>query len=338
MKVIQVGIGGMGNTWLRAVQGSAAVDFAGFVEINPETARAQAEEYNLDPSLILPSLGQALERVDADAVINVTPPEFHRGICVAALQAGLPVLTEKPLAGTLADARAIAEVAESTGVLCSVAQNYRYRSLSQTIKTLLDSGALGAVGSVRVEFFRGPHFGGFREEMPHPLIVDMAIHHFDMMRLFLGSDPATVSARSWNPPWSWFDGDASAAASIVFENGVQVVYSGSWCSQAFETSWNADWRFECERGVLLVADDKIFTQQLLSAEGGRCGFANKHGAKRGVPLLPLAREGQDYLLQEFYEAVTLGRSTGTTAQDNLKTMEFVFGVVQACDSGQTVML
>lgn len=338
MKVIQVGIGGMGSTWLRAVQESAVVDFAGFVEINPQIAQAQAEAYNLDPALILPSLDQALEQVAADAVINVTPPEFHRGICVAAMGAGLPVLTEKPLAGTLADARAIAEVAKSTGLLCSVAQNYRYRSLSQTVKTLLDSGELGAVGSARVEFYRGPHFGGFREEMPQPLIIDMAIHHFDMMRLFLGSDAATISARSWNPPWSWFDGNASAAVSIEFANGVQVIYSGSWCSQAFETSWNANWRFECERGVLLVEDDKVFTQQLLSAGAGKHGFANQHGAKREVPLLSLAREGQDYLLQEFYEAVTLGEPTDTPAQDNLKTMEFVFGVVRACDSGRAVTL
>ena len=338
MKVIQVGIGGMGNTWLRAVQRSDAVDFAGFVEVSDEIARAQAEANNLDPAQIFRSLPQALEAVEADAVINVTPPQFHREICVSAMKAGVPVLTEKPLAGTLEDARAIVAVAEATGLLCSVAQNYRYRPLAQTIKAILDGGELGAVGAVRAEFFRGPHFGGFRKEMPHPLIIDMSIHHFDMMRLFLGSNAATISARSWNPPWSWFNGDASAAAVIEFANGVQASYTGSWCSQAFDTSWNANWRFECEKGVLLTDDDRVYVQRLLSVDAGARGAASVHDEKREIALIGMEREGQDYLLQEFYEAVTQGKSVGATAQDNVHTMEFVFGVAEACDSGLTVIL
>ena len=338
MKVIQVGIGGMGNTWLGAVQRSPHVDFAGFVEIDDEIARAQSESYNLDQSLIYQSLPEALQAVEADAVINVTPPAIHRDICIGAMEAGVPVLTEKPLAGTLADARAIVEAADATGVLCGVAQNYRYRPLTQTIKAILASGELGAAAALRTEFFRGPHFGGFREKMHHPLIVDMSIHHFDLMRHFLNSDAVAISARSWNPPWSWFNGDASAAAQIEFANGVQATYVGSWCSQAFETSWNADWRFECERGVLLVEDDRVTIQRLQSVNEGARGLASAHDEVREIPLIDMEYESQDYLLQEFYEAVMGGRSVSTTAQDNIHTMEFVFGVVEACDSGETVIV
>ena len=338
MKVIQAGIGGMGNAWLNAVQKSDVVDFAGFVEINDEIARSQAEAYGLDQARIFKSLLEALERVNADAVINVTPPQFHREVTVFALEAGLPVLQEKPLAGTLDDARAIAAAADASGVLCSIAQNYRYRPLSQTVKGVLESGELGAVAAVSAEFYKGPHFGGFREAMPHPLIIDMAIHHFDMLRYFLGSNAETVSARSWNPPWSWFAGDASAAAQIGFAKGVQATYSGSWCSQALETSWNANWRFECERGVLLVEDDAVFVQRLLKVGEGPGALVNVHDEKQEVPLVTMAREGQDYLLREFYEAVMQGKPTGTTAQDNIHTMELVFGVVRACDSGQPVRL
>ena len=74
-------------------------------------------------------------------------------------------MTEKPLADTLVDARAIVSVANESGLLCGVAQNYRYRPLTQTIKAFLDSGELGALGALQAEFYRGPHFGGFREEM-----------------------------------------------------------------------------------------------------------------------------------------------------------------------------
>lgn len=338
MKVIQLGIGGMGNTWLNAVQRSDDVFYAGFVEINDDIAREQAAAYQLDPAAIFKSLPEALEALDADAVIDVTPPQFHRANSILALEAGLPVLSEKPLAGTLEDAQAIADKARETGLTHMVAQNYRYRPVTQTIKSLLDGGELGAVGSVRAEFYNGPHFGGFREQMPHPLIVDMSIHHFDMMRLFLDSDVAEISAKSWNPPWSWYKGDASAAATMRFENGVYVSYSASWCSQALPSSWNADWRFDCEQGVLLVTDDVVTVQYLLSVSDGPGALASVHGERRLVPLLEMEREGQDFLLHEFYEAVTRGKPVATSAQDNIRTVEFVFGVVRACDSGKTVTL
>ncbi len=338
MKVIQLGIGGMGNTWLNAVRRSEEVAHAGFVEINDAIAREQASAYSLDPATIFKSLPEALEKLNADAVIDVTPPQFHRANSTLALEAGLPVLSEKPLAGTLEDARAIVAKVQETGITHMVAQNYRYRPLTQTVKSVLETGELGALGAVRAEFFKGPRFGGFREEMPHPLIIDMAIHHFDMMRLFLGSDPSEISARSWNPPWSWFKGDASAAAAMRFKNSVFVSYSASWCSQALPTSWNANWRFDCEKGVMLVEDDVVTVQDLSQVTDRRGALANVHGDRRLVPLLEMEREGQDYLLHEFFEAVTKGAPVATSAQDNIRTVEFVFGVVQACDSGDAVKL
>lgn len=338
MKVIQLGIGGMGNTWLGAMQRSVDVEYAGFVEINGNIARAQTAAYQLDPATIFKTLPEALDKLAADAVIDVTPPQFHRENSLCALEAGLPVLSEKPLAHSPEDARAIVAKANETGLLHMVAQNYRYRPLAQTVKTLLDSGELGAVAALQAEFYKGPRFGGFREQMPQPLIVDMSIHHFDMMRYFLDSDVAEISAHSWNPPWSWFKGDASAAAVLRFENGVHASYSGSWCSLAQPTSWNANWRFECEKGVLRVADDVISVQKLLRVRDEAGALANVHGERRQIPLQDMMREGQDYLLHEFYEAVTQGAPVGTPAQDNMRTVEFVFGVVQACDSGETVKL
>ena len=338
MKVIQLGIGGMGNTWLNAVRKSQEVDYAGFVEINDDIARQQAAAYGLDADAIFKTLPEALEQLQADAVIDVTPPQFHRANSILALEAGLPVLSEKPLAHSPEDAQAIVAKARETGILHMVAQNYRYRPLAQTLKSLLDSGELGAVAAVRAEFYKGPHFGGFREEMPHPLIIDMAIHHFDMMRYFLNSDVCEIRARSWNPPWSWFNGDASAAATMRFENGVSASYSASWCSQALETTWNANWRFDCEKGVIQVEDDVLTAQELLRLGKRRGALANEHSERRVIPLQEMQYEGQDYLLREFYEAVTQGKPVATAAQDNIRTIEFVFGVARACDSGETVKL
>ena len=119
---------------------------------------------------------------------------------------------------------------------------------------------------------------------------------------------------------------------------MQASYTGSWCSQALETTWNANWRFECERGVLLVENDRAHVQKLLGIGEAPGALVNVHEERREVPLVHMERMAQDYLLREFYDAVTQGTSTGTSAQDNIKTMELVFGIVRACDSGQPVKL
>jgi len=323
MKVIQVGIGGMGNAWLRAVQASPEVTFAGFVEVNDAVATEQVKTYGLDGTTVFKSLEEALRQVSADGVINVTPPQFHKAISITALEAGVPVLSEKPLADTRQSALEIVETANRTGVLHMVTQNYRYKPVFQTLKHAFDHGGLGAIGALHVEFFKGPHFGGFREEMAYPLIIDMAIHHFDLMRFLLESDPVTVFGRSWNPPWSWFRGDASASVLLEFANRVQVSYDGSWCSQGRETPWNANWRFECAEGVVFMLDDQIYTQ----ATGQ---------APQLVPTVHRERTDQAYLLHEFYLAVTQGQPAVTTCQDNIKSLGIVFDVVQSFESGQVV--
>ena len=307
MKVIRVGIGGMGNAWLRAVSASPVVEYAGFVEVNEAISREQAERYNLDPSLIFPSLEEALAQVSAEGVIDITPPQFHRFISVTALEA----------------AQEIVRKADETGVLHLVSQNYRYRVTTQTLKRVLESGQMGQVGALTVSFFKGPHFGGFREEMAYPLIIDMAIHHFDAMRFFLDSDPISIFGQSWNPTWSWFKGDASANVLLWFANGVRVAYNGSWVSTGRETTWNANWRFECEKGVIALEEDQVYTQ--LTGE-------------EAVPVEPVEMEYQDqaYMLQQFYEAVTTGRTPKTTCQDNIKSLAIVFDTVKSFETGQVV--
>lgn len=325
MKVIQVGIGGMGNAWLRAVQASPHVEHAGFVEINDEIARRQAEQYGLDSALIFKSLEAALQAVAADGVIDITPPQFHQAVSTTALEAGIPVLSEKPLANTLEAAQAIVKKANETGVLHMVSQNRRYQTSTQTLKQVLDSGKMGQVGSVTVEFFKGPHFGGFREEMAYPLIIDMSIHHFDLMRFFLDSDPVSIFGQSWNPVWSWYKGDASANVLIEFANGVRVAYngSGSWCSQGRETAWNAHWRFECEKGVITLENDQVYTQ-----------FTAEEATP--VELVEMDYQDQSYTLHEFYRAVTTGTRPETTCQDNIKSLAIVFDTVNSFESGQII--
>ncbi|NPV06470.1 MAG: Gfo/Idh/MocA family oxidoreductase [Anaerolineae bacterium] len=323
-RLIQIGMGGMGGAWLRAIRESDEAEHAAFVEINDDIARSQCQQFGLDPALVFRSLPEAIEAVKADGVVVVTPPQFHREHSVQALRAGLPVLSEKPLADSMEAAREIVRVADETGVLHMVAQNYRYSAPIQTLKSVLDSSRLGEVGAVSVQFFRGPHFGGFRERMPFPLIVDMSIHHFDLMRFLLGLEAVEISGFSFNPSWSWFEGDASALVSLRFAQAegrgtgadVFVGYHASWCSNGAETPWNGEWRFDCEGGVVTLEQDRVKVYQ---------------GSPDGEYVAPVAleRTGQAHLLHQFVEALAGGPRPETVCQDNIKSLKIVFDTLTA---------
>jgi predicted dehydrogenase len=159
--------------------------------------------------------------------------------------------------------------------------------------------------------------------MPYPLIIDMAIHHFDMMRYFLSSDAVFIFGRSWNPAWSWYKGDASASLILNFANKVVVSYDGSWCSMGAETSWNAHWRFECENGVILMRDDEVYTQ-------------TRDGSLKAIRPLEPKYTDQSYLLHAFYDAVANGKTPATTCQDNIKSLGIVFDCIKSFESGAVV--
>ena len=322
-QVIQVGIGGMGKTWLKTVLASQEVEFAGFVETNDVIAEKLAQEYGFDKNKIFKSLQEALKHVEADGVIDVTPPRFHEEISLTSLEAGIPVLSEKPLSHTLESAKRIVKKSTETGILHMVAQNYRYNMPTQTLKKILQEGKLGKPGSVTLEFFKGPHFGGFREQMPYPLIIDMAIHHFDAMRFLFESDPLTIYGKSWNPSWSWFDGDASATVLIELKNALPVSYVASWCSTGKETTGTGDWRIECEKGVIALENDEVWLFP-----------TNREGEK--VENVKPQYTAQAYLLHEFLLALTKGITPATTCQDNLKSLRMVFDTIKSFETGVVV--
>nr|WP_269778653.1 Gfo/Idh/MocA family oxidoreductase [Microlunatus antarcticus] len=251
--MVQVGAGGMGRTWLRALAANPDVRLVGLVDLDVDAARRAADEEGW-PGVEVATMVEGLgSRPEAEALVNVTVPVAHHAVSTAALLGGLPVLSEKPLAESVAEGLSMVAVSEVAGRLLMVSQSRRYwRHLSAYRRQI---AGLGRVGTVSCEFFKAPHFGGFREEMAYPLLVDMAIHQFDLARDLIGTEPVSVFCDSFNPSWSWFGGDAAANAVFEFEGGARFSFTGSWCSPGLETSWNGRWRVSADGGTALWDGD-----------------------------------------------------------------------------------
>jgi predicted dehydrogenase len=242
LRVVLAGAGAMGRAWLAAIAADPAVELTGVVDLDLDAARRAA------PGLPVGTDVVALAgRTGAQAVIDVTVPAAHHPVTTAALLAGLPVLGEKPAAETLAQALSLCAASEVSGQLFMVSQSRRWNPRLFRLRAM--TGRLGGIVSAGTDFFRAPHFGGFREQMAQPLLTDMAIHAFDAARFVLGAEPVEVTCRTWNPSWSWYAGDACAAAVFEMTGGARYVYHGSWCAPGAETSWNGVWRINGEHST-----------------------------------------------------------------------------------------
>ena len=249
LKVVQVGAGGMGRAWIAALQANPDVELVGLVDLDLATARAAVQEAGLAGLVLGTSVAQVAASTGAEAVVNVTVPAAHHPVNVEALFAGLPVLCEKPVAPTVAEGLSLAAAAEASGQLLMISQSRRYFHGLTQLKAA--AGQLGGIGVVTTEFFKAPHFGGFREEMAHVLLVDMAIHQFDAVRFLLDQDPVSVYCEEFNPAWSWYNGNAAATAVFQMSGGTRYTYTGSWCADGLETSWNGAWRVNGAGGTAL---------------------------------------------------------------------------------------
>src|SRR5207249_5593535 len=128
---------------------------------------------------------------------DCTLPKAHKRVTLTALKHGCHVLGEKPMAENMRDAREMVAAAQRANRLYAVTTQRRYMPQIRAVRKLVESGKLGRLTTLNSDFYIGAHFGGFRDHMPHVLLVDMAIHHFDMARFISGADPVAVYCREW---------------------------------------------------------------------------------------------------------------------------------------------
>lgn len=337
VRAILVGCGSMSRKWIATALESPAIELVGLVDLDPEAALQRVRDFELPESLIHDTLDTALRDAKPEVVFDVTVPAAHHEITLAALDAGCHVLGEKPMASSLEDARALVAAAERTGLRYSVMQNRRALPEPMAIAAFLRDGALGPVEEVHCDFFLGPHFGGFRDEMAHPLLLDMAIHTFDSARQMTGGDPLSVYCHAFNPPRSWYADHASAVALFEMQGlaGEPLVYSyrGSWCAEGLATSWESHWRFVCRHGTLTWRGDEI-QAEIVSDETSDAFMRPMQPID--VPPVMLEHTGHAHIIRQFISALRTGEPALTPCQDNIKSLAMVFAAIDSAQRDQRV--
>ncbi|MDF2722369.1 MAG: gfo/Idh/MocA family oxidoreductase [Paenibacillus sp.] len=334
-KIVVAGCGNMSNRWLDYVAQREDAEIVGLVDIRQEAAEAMAERRGLQAKAYT-DVREAIRGTEANLVFDVTIPESHATVVTTALREGCNVFGEKPLAASLEEANRVLSVVQDTGLRYAVMQNRRYISQIRPFRSMVQSGAIGAVGTIYADFFLGPHFGGFRDVMDSPLLLDMAIHTFDQARFIGGADPVSVYCHEYNPPGSWYKGNASAVCIFEMSDGSVFCYRGSWCAVGMATSWHADWRVTGSRGTIRWDGADKLTGEAISEGAAEGASASLQPLQPPPPWT--GREGHFGCLDEMFLSLQEGRPAETDSADNFKSLAMVFGAIESARTGCKVKI
>jgi predicted dehydrogenase len=308
---VLAGAGALGPFWARELILSPDTELVAWVDLDPARVEAAAAELGVEVPASR-DLEPVLREHRPDLVVNVTPPAAHHAVALAAFAHGAHVLTEKPLATSMAEGREMVEAADRAGKLLMVSQNRRYMPELQAFRE--EVAALGPLSSLTCEFHRNHRDAAaeFLYSFPQPLLLDMAIHLFDAARALTGADPVSVYCDAYSPPWSWYEGPAAAAAVFRMTGDLRFSFVGNWAAPRDETGWTGWWR--------------------AIGEGGIATWDGEDPPDRD----PTRFRGLEASLADFVAAVRTGRPPQGEGHDNLKSLAMCHAAVESAALGAPV--
>ncbi|MCS6861828.1 MAG: Gfo/Idh/MocA family oxidoreductase, partial [Abditibacteriales bacterium] len=150
---IITGLGNRGLHWVRAVRQREDVEIVAYVEPAEQNRERAVAQHDVPAERIYCSLDDALSAVEADFVLDVTPPAVHHEIAQKAFAAGLHVMGEKPLSDNFETAKRIVALGKQSGVKHMITQNYRFGAQPRTTRPLIEQGLIGKPGQCDVRFY-----------------------------------------------------------------------------------------------------------------------------------------------------------------------------------------
>lgn len=332
VRVALVGCGRVSSVHAEALHKLPETELALAVDVVPERARQVSDFYGCRWATEF----EAALADDIDAVELCTPHYLHAPMAIAAARAGKHILTEKPMAITLADARAMIEAAEKNGVTLGVIFQTRYNEASQAVKQAIDSGRLGKVLGTRAiltwdrneAYYAESNWKGTWDKEGGGVLIDQAIHTIDLMQWLVGPVEA-VEAKMDTRVHRFLKVEDVAEAFLSFKSGAR----GCLYANNFYT-YDADVFLEVhgERGTAQIIKDQAIirtgNETLLvepttdEAGRGKGYWGQKHKAQ----------------IQDFYHSVLAGTKPFIDGHEGIKALEIVLAMYESAQTARPVRL
>ena len=321
-----IGLGFMGRNHLRAygevegVEVTAVADpDAAVLEraVRGRTARPYADYRRL------------LREEAPDLVSIAVPTGLHHEVALAALEAGVHILIEKPIASSVEQGKEIATAARRRGLKATVGHVERFNPGVAELKRVLDEGSLGRVYQVQAR-----RVGPFQQRVRDVGVArDLATHDLDVMRHILGSEVSHLYCRTRSGLRTEFED--TLLAVLRFENDVSALLDVNWLSPLKVR----DLTVLAEGGMLTLdyINQELFLYQSVGQPSTWVDPAGPRITPQAVHKLPvLKREPLLAELEAFVQAVSRDEEPPLTCEDAIVALHLAEQLVESSVKGQTL--
>lgn len=321
VQCIHIGVGGRGKWPVQLFTERDDVESVAFVDIHEGNMNAAMDVAGMPESKCFRTLEQALNNVESDCVVVITPPDDHAGMILEAIRAGKHVLVEKPFTKTLASSKQVADEADRMGVKVGVSQNAKYNAATVTLARHLREETYGKASFglfTKIGWrSKGVHHSGHDD---HSYLWERGIHDLDSMRFIFGRLPMRMWAHSFNPPWSPYKGGAGVSGWVEFDGGATATYFAT-----FEPHKSGgETRVDVDEGTL-------------SIEGGKLILTRRQADPEELPLDDVPNS-TTVIVNKFVAWLNGGAEPEFSAQNNLVTMAMIEGMGISSEAGRIVSL
>jgi predicted dehydrogenase len=342
MKSIAVGILGAGNisdTHARAAQSIPGVQVVAVCGQNKEKAAKLAGEHN---ARAFDNLNDFLDHRPLDVVAIGSPSGLHAEQGIAAVEKGLHVLVEKPLDITAARGDALINAAERANVKLGVFFQDRLKPDVVTMKSLVDTGALGApiLASGRVKWYRPPqYYGDSRWRGTFALdgggaLINQAIHTLDLLLHLFGSI-VSVDARTATRLHS-IEVEDTAVAILQFASGALGTFEAS---TAVFPGYPRRVELTGSRGTLVLEHDSLVTVDLGSGAEST-GPGTDNAAKPQNVASPTVSDATPHrrIFEDFIRAIQTNSIPACDGREGRRSVEVVEAIYASARARQPLTI
>jgi len=255
MKVVLAGAGAFGKKHLDAIRKIAGVEAVSVVGRRLDATQAVATEYGIPHATT--ELAEALARPGVDAVILCTPTQMHASQAIQCMAAGKHVQVEIPLADSWADAKAVFDKQQQTGLVCMVGHTRRFNPSHQWVHNRISKGELNVQQmDVQTYFFRRKNMNAAGEprSWTDHLLWHHAAHTVDLFQYQTGS-PVVAAHALQGPP--------HPELGIAMDMSIQLkAANGAICTLSLSFNNNGPlgtfFRYICDNGTYIARYDDLF--------------------------------------------------------------------------------
>jgi len=333
-RFLMTGTGGWGRYWceqvLKPLIGQGRLEPVAAADVSPDNRKNAEQFLGLPPERCFATAAEAYAAhgQEADFAIIVVPPAHHEMVVDLALEYGLDVLSEKPIADTMEASVRVLRKVQAAGKKMGVTMSHRFDQDKTTFREVLRSGRLGRLDYIMTRFTcacrKYGSWGAFRHEIPDTLMIEGSVHHLDILRSFANADCDLLYSTTWNPAWGEFQGDSCGLVTMHMANGTRGFYEGAKTNAKAMNCWgNEYFRAECEGGTMIL-DSRAIT---ILREGEE---------PEPVPLLEQPTWRNPWLAEQFLDWREGGPPMETRVEDNIQASALVFASIESSRTGQPV--